>query len=133
MDASIRTLKMPATPQAPSAASPDQRRLLQSAALLQTAGRVAHLGGWMIDVASERVFWSDEVCDIHEVPHGTVLTLEEAIGYYRPAGTPRSSGSTRVACATACPSTKRCRSSAAAAARCGCAPSARRCATATAP
>jgi len=76
---------MPATPQAPSAASPDQRRLLQSAALLQTAGRVAHLGGWMIDVASERVFWSDEVCDIHEVPHGTVLTLEEAIGYY-PAG-----------------------------------------------
>src|SRR5476649_2436408 len=76
--------KMQDTPP-PSAASPDQRRLLQSAALLQTAGRVARLGGWMIDVASERVFWSDEVCDIHEVSHGTVLTLEEAIRYY-PAG-----------------------------------------------
>src|SRR5471032_985789 len=73
------------TPHPPPAAIPDQRRLLHSAALLQTAGRLARLGGWVIDVATERVFWSDEVCDIHEVPHGTVVSLEEAIRYY-PAG-----------------------------------------------
>ncbi|WP_295999119.1 bifunctional diguanylate cyclase/phosphodiesterase [Rugamonas sp.] len=75
---------MQATPSASATYSISQRRLLQSAALLQTAGRIARLGGWMIDVATDRVLWSDEVCDIHEVPHGTVLTLEQAMRYYPP-------------------------------------------------
>ena len=52
--------------------------------LVQIAGRIAHLGGWIADLPSDRVFWSDEVCDILGVAHGTSPTLAEAMAYYLP-------------------------------------------------
>ena len=56
--------------------------------LVQIAGRIARLGGWIADLPSERVFWSNEVCDILEVPHGTYPTIAEALAYYPPAWAP---------------------------------------------
>jgi len=52
--------------------------------LVQLTGRIAHLGGFIVELDSGRIFWSDEVCDIHEVPHGTSPTLSEALAYYPP-------------------------------------------------
>ena len=52
--------------------------------LVQIAGRIARLGGWAADLPSDRVFWSNEVCDILDVPHGTHPTVAEAHAYYPP-------------------------------------------------
>ncbi|MDO8769221.1 MAG: PAS domain S-box protein, partial [Burkholderiaceae bacterium] len=62
-----------------------QDKLHQSEALLRIAGRTARIGGWMLELPSDHVIWSDEVCQIHEVPHGTSPSLQQALGFY---GTP---------------------------------------------
>ncbi|MCE9532183.1 MAG: PAS domain S-box protein [Planctomycetes bacterium] len=54
----------------------------QQQALLRIAGRVARLGGWSLDLASQRVTWSEEICAIHEVPAGYQPSLENAIRFY---------------------------------------------------
>ncbi|MFL6673959.1 MAG: EAL domain-containing protein [Massilia sp.] len=56
----------------------------QNAVLLQIAGRIAHMGGWKLDLSAGRVEWSDEVCKIHEVPSGTSPTMEQALAFYAP-------------------------------------------------
>ena len=48
------------------------------------AGRVAHLGGWAIELPDRTLTWSDENCLIHDVPPGYTPTLEEGIGYFLP-------------------------------------------------
>jgi diguanylate cyclase (GGDEF)-like protein/PAS domain S-box-containing protein len=59
-----------------------EKRAQQHEKLVRIAGRVARMGGWIADLSIGRVYWSDEVCDIHEVPHGTFPTVAEAINYY---------------------------------------------------
>lgn len=64
-----------------------QDKLRQSEALLRIAGRTARIGGWMLDLSADHVVWSDEVCNIHEVPTGTSPSLQQALGFYgRPEG-----------------------------------------------
>ena len=58
--------------------------------LVQIAGRIAHLGGYIADLPSDRVFWSDEVCDILEVAHGTNPTVAESMAFYPPEWRPRA-------------------------------------------
>jgi diguanylate cyclase (GGDEF)-like protein/PAS domain S-box-containing protein len=58
--------------------------LQKSRALLQIASEIAHIGGWEVDLSSDRVMWSDEVCKIHGMPLGTSPTVEEAINFYAP-------------------------------------------------
>jgi signal transduction histidine kinase len=50
--------------------------------MLQVAGRMAQLGGWYLDLPSRAVHLSDMVCDLHERPPGTVLTLDDAAAHY---------------------------------------------------
>ncbi len=52
--------------------------------LLRIAGETARLGGWSVDLPSNRVVWSDEVAAIHEMPSGYSPPLGEAIGFYAP-------------------------------------------------
>ncbi len=61
-----------------------EEKLRKSEALLRIAGRTAKLGGWSLELPEFRTTWSDEVCAIHEMPPGTVPTLEQAIGFYTP-------------------------------------------------
>jgi diguanylate cyclase (GGDEF)-like protein/PAS domain S-box-containing protein len=61
-------------------------RLQKSETLLQVASRMARIGGWMIELSADRVIWSDQVCEIHEVVPGTTPTLDEAIAFYTPEG-----------------------------------------------
>lgn len=60
------------------------RELRESAGLLRIAGRAARLGGWAIDLPDMQVTWSDEVCDIHETPPGSVPDLEQVLRFYTP-------------------------------------------------
>ena len=52
--------------------------------LLSIAGKVSGFGGWSVDISSQTVFWSDEVCEIHEMPRGHSPKLTEGINFYAP-------------------------------------------------
>ncbi len=58
--------------------------LRENEIMLRVAGRTARLGGWVVDLASGRIKWSDEVCAIHDLPPGTEVSLEEGISFYAP-------------------------------------------------
>ncbi|MFQ6332337.1 EAL domain-containing protein [Methylophilus sp. 3sh_L] len=61
----------------------DQRR--QTEYLLKVAGNVAKIGGWVIDLPSQRMRWSDEVAALHELPPGSSPSLEEGMQLFMPA------------------------------------------------
>ncbi len=58
--------------------------LEKNLAMTRIAGRVAHLGGWAIDLPHRTLTWSDENCAIHDVPVGYQPTLQEGISYFLP-------------------------------------------------
>jgi len=68
-----------------------EETLHKSEAMLRIAGRTARLGGWSVELPELRTTWSAEVCAIHEVPPGTVPTLQEAMGFYTPQSRERIS------------------------------------------
>lgn len=65
--------------QASDSRSPDfqSEKLLLDAAL-----RLARVGHWEIDVATQNLHWSDHVYLIHDIEVGTRMTVEQAIGFY---------------------------------------------------
>jgi PAS domain S-box-containing protein len=62
----------------------NEKALQQSRDLLQIAGETARLGGWIVNLETDHITWSDEVCAIHEVPPGSSPTQEEVLSYYTP-------------------------------------------------
>ncbi|MFN3324403.1 MAG: PAS domain-containing protein [Bryobacteraceae bacterium] len=52
--------------------------------LLASAGEIARVGGWAVEMPSHRVYASDTVYDILQLPRGAPLSLEQGLGYYRP-------------------------------------------------
>ncbi|MBQ0942212.1 PAS domain-containing protein [Ideonella sp. 4Y16] len=65
-----------------------QRALAQSQALLERTGRVAGVGGWAMDLATQRVSWTAETRRIHEVPPDYEPSLETAIAFYSESSRP---------------------------------------------
>jgi PAS domain S-box-containing protein len=59
-------------------------KLSQGQALIGMAGRLARIGGWAVDLAEDRLVWSDEACAIHDIAPGTTGGLEYGIGFYVP-------------------------------------------------
>ena len=69
------------------------RRLERSALehardLLGRTGAMAQVGGWEMDVAAQRLYWSEEVYRIHEVAPGSDPSLHEAMNFYAPQARP---------------------------------------------
>jgi len=58
--------------------------LRESEALLSAAGRMTHFGGWSVDLARQRVSWSDEVALIHGMEPGYSPSVDEGISFYAP-------------------------------------------------
>ncbi|MFW5834489.1 MAG: PAS domain-containing protein, partial [Pseudomonadota bacterium] len=56
--------------------------------LLRLAGRAAKLGGWRVDLAAERVFWTEETARIHEAVPAEAPTVQGAIAFYPPEHRP---------------------------------------------
>ena len=54
--------------------------------LLETTARIANLGFYSLDIASNNLTWSEEVYNIHELPRNTSINVEDAINYYAPEG-----------------------------------------------
>jgi PAS domain S-box-containing protein len=61
-----------------------EESLRRSQTLLRMAGRLGRMGAWAVDLPEGTMTWSDEVCAIHDMPAGTVPTVEEAINYFTP-------------------------------------------------
>jgi PAS domain S-box-containing protein len=61
-----------------------QQALARSEALLRIASRIGRMGGWELDIAHGRIFWSEETRKIHEVPADWMPTLEQALEFYHP-------------------------------------------------
>ncbi|WP_422017764.1 PAS domain S-box protein [Roseateles sp.] len=65
-----------------------ERELRDSRALLDRTGRLAGIGGWSLDLQTEELVWSDQVCRILDLPPGHRPTLQEAFGYYKDEARP---------------------------------------------
>ena len=61
-----------------------EEALRESEANLNRAQEIAHLGSWHLDVARDRLAWSDEVFRIFGVPRGTALTYEAFLDWVHP-------------------------------------------------
>ena len=57
--------------------------------LFGVAGRLAQIGAWSVDLKTKSIFWSDVVCEIHEVAPGYQCTLDEAVAFYPGEAAPR--------------------------------------------
>lgn len=55
---------------------------------LESTARIARLGTWELDIASNEIHWSDEVYAIHEIEPGSEVDVENAINYYAPEARP---------------------------------------------
>lgn len=60
------------------------QRRHQAESLLKIAGSAARLGGWIMDVKSGMVTWSDEVAAIHEMLPGYSPSVEEGMALFAP-------------------------------------------------
>jgi PAS domain S-box-containing protein len=66
----------------------EQDRQLQQELLVRT-GNMAKLGGWQLNLLTNQIIWSDVVYNIHELPVGSEIDLENAINYYAPETRPQ--------------------------------------------
>jgi PAS domain S-box-containing protein len=65
-----------------------EEELLTLNKLSENSNALAGIGGWQLDLDSERLIWSHEVKRIHEVPSDYVPTMDEAIRFYAPHARP---------------------------------------------
>ena len=56
--------------------------------ILRQMGEIAHVGGWELDLANNKLTWTDEVYRIHELDPATPPQLQDAINYYTPESRP---------------------------------------------
>lgn len=56
--------------------------------LLRQTGRIAHIGGWEVDLKTMTPVWSEEVYRIHEVDPSVKPDLNRAIDFYAPEARP---------------------------------------------
>lgn len=59
-----------------------QKKLERSEFFLSKSGKLAKIGAWELKLASEEIFWSDEVFAIHGLPVGEVPSFEKCINFY---------------------------------------------------
>ncbi|MFZ4549799.1 MAG: PAS domain S-box protein, partial [Bacteroidales bacterium] len=65
-----------------------EETLRKSEIMLREAGKLAKLGGWEIDLATNKLTWTEETYNIHEVPLGNSPQLEDGIRFYAPEAQP---------------------------------------------
>ncbi|MEI6107299.1 MAG: GAF domain-containing protein, partial [Opitutae bacterium] len=64
------------------------RALQESENLLNETGRIAQIGGWMIELSTQTLRWTAEVYALHEVAPGFQPTVESVMNFYAPESRP---------------------------------------------
>ena len=59
-----------------------EQALHKSQRLLKHTGALADVGGWVLDISSGQLTWSEQICHIHGVSSDYQPTLSAAIGFY---------------------------------------------------
>ena len=62
--------------------------LAASRAFLADVSEVAGVGGWQIDLATNRLEWTEGTCRIHDLPASYKPDVETAINFYAPEHRP---------------------------------------------
>ncbi len=65
-----------------------EQSLSRTTELLERTGEMARIGGWELEVASKKLFWSLETCRLFEIDDARTPSLEQAIRFYAPAAQP---------------------------------------------
>ena len=65
-----------------------ESRIERTTELLRRTGELALIGGWELDLETQQLSWSEQVCRIHEVEPGTSPSVDEAIDFYAPDARP---------------------------------------------
>ena len=60
------------------------RQLVESAAVMAIAGRIARVAGWSFDLKKRSFTYSDELCAMHDLPAKTPVSLKQALNHYAP-------------------------------------------------
>lgn len=55
-----------------------------TARMLEQTGAVAKVGGWELDLTTQKLYWTLETCCIHELEIMEAPSLENAINFYAP-------------------------------------------------
>ncbi|AUC83813.1 hypothetical protein CW731_00255 [Polaribacter sp. ALD11] len=50
--------------------------------LLNESGKIAKIGAWELDLATQKIRWSNQVFKLHGIPIGEVPPLDQALAYY---------------------------------------------------
>ncbi|MDE1170687.1 MAG: ATP-binding protein [Verrucomicrobium sp.] len=61
-----------------------EENLRHSRHLLQMAESISKIGAWSVEFPEQKVKWSRQLCQIHEVPENYEPKLEEALDFYAP-------------------------------------------------
>ncbi|MEO7117077.1 MAG: diguanylate cyclase [Caldimonas sp.] len=85
-DAADRPLRMTGTHMDLTRRKEAEARAERSAQILLRTGQLAHIGGWELDLATNRLEWTEQVFLIHELEPDTQLRLEETIDFFAPEG-----------------------------------------------
>ncbi|MDI1313975.1 PAS domain S-box protein, partial [Prosthecobacter sp.] len=65
-----------------------EQSLARTTDLLERTGEMAKIGGWELEVASKKLFWSLETCRLFEIETAKAPTVEQAIRFYAPIARP---------------------------------------------
>nr|WP_276611289.1 PAS domain-containing protein [Fodinibius halophilus] len=57
--------------------------------LFKESQRLSSTGGWQYNLETEKLFWTEEVYRIHELPVDREITVDEAISYYHESAQPK--------------------------------------------
>jgi len=60
-----------------------EERLVQLSEMLEQTNKVARVGGWQLDLATDKLFWTSVTREIHELPEEFEPSLETAVSYYK--------------------------------------------------
>ncbi len=61
-----------------------EQALAEREALLEAVSRLSGTGGWQLNVADQKVRWTDHTFRIHELPISASVPLEQALAFYTP-------------------------------------------------
>jgi len=65
-----------------------EQSLARTTDLLERTGEMAKIGGWELEVASKKLFWSLETCRLFEIDSAQTPSVVQAIRFYAPIAQP---------------------------------------------
>lgn len=66
-----------------------ERDLIYTQKILEQTNKVASVGGWEVNLKTNKIFWSDSTKKIHRVPEQYTPDLDSAIAFYEEKSKPR--------------------------------------------